>query len=140
MAKQLETAIRKLPPRKTSFQKSKPKTWPHHLRLLRAVDGVLETDISLVMKWYCAHIGEEFVPLACSGESFRKKFPNLLRACSKDKISAVTEITQEARDVAERLYMLGWPKGSRVQVLGAVQASLTAYYAWRKRLHALHLR
>lgn len=136
----LEKAVRRLPQRKTGINGAKPSTWIEHLRLLRVKDKIPQKDISRVMEWYTAHIGEEFVPMAFSGEAFRKKWEALERACDRDKIMAVTEITPQAIAVADRLKMLGWPKGSAKTLPGATQACLTAYAAWSARRTAFTAR
>ena len=49
-------------------------TWAEAFRKLRVVDQVDEARLSNVLKWYCAHIGGEFIPQAYSADGFRKKF------------------------------------------------------------------
>ncbi len=131
-ATKLEVAVRKLPPRRTGILKTKPSTWPHHLKLLRVKDKISESDIARVMQWYCVRIGEEFVPEAFSGESFRKKFTALERAADRDKTAPVV-ITPQAVAIASRVTGLGWPKGSEKSIPGAAQVCLTAYLTWTTR-------
>lgn len=110
-------------------RRAKVSQWADYIRKLRTTDKVEEARIRRVMDWYHKAIGEEFVPQAFSGEAFRNKFERLEAACKRDILSTTT-VTQDARDIAARLAMLGWPKGTGEAVPAATQACLDAYGAW----------
>jgi len=132
IATKLFHAIKKLPPRTTKVGRAKPAAWAKHIRLLRTIDEVDETTIEKVMDWYTHHIGEEFVPEAYAGESFRKKFAAIERQYGRDLKSAI-EVSPEAATLAERLATLAWPMGSGESVPAATQACLTAYTTWVRK-------
>lgn len=131
-AKALEAAVRKLPPRRTFIATARPSTWPPHIQALRLKDQIPEEDITTGLKWYAAHIGEEYTPHAYSGLAFRQKWPKIWAAASKEATATVT-VTPQATKIAERVVGLGWPKGSVENLPGFVQLCLSAYTAWAQR-------
>ena len=130
----LEKAVRRLPPRKTGISKARPITWINHIHSLRTKDGIEEQEIKSTLEWYCHHIGEEYVPEAFSGESFRKKYPAIRRQFKRIHLVPV-EITKEARELAADLEALSWPPAAAACLLEAVQQSLCAYGSWRSGLN-----
>lgn len=111
------------------LKRARPTAWADHIRLLREQDGVAEHRIDRVLGWYATHVGEEFVPEAYAGESFRKKFFAIERQMERDVV-ATTEPGQHAKQIASRLAGMGWPKGAGTAVPAAAQACLDAYGAW----------
>lgn len=128
-AKYLEKAVRKLPPRKTGITNTRPSSWANHIRKLRILDNIKEEEIKRTLKWYALHIGEEFVPEAFSGGSFRKKYSAIRRQYEKE-ISLLTEITKESLQIVEYLNTLSWPTKAAKALPTAVQFSLTSYENW----------
>lgn len=113
--------------------------WARNFKLLRTQDATTEKRITEVLDWYTKHMGEEFVPQAFAGESFRKKFHAIERQCGRnvaENITTAGNVTEEAIMVAKRLSALRWPAGSEQHLVGAVQASLTAYEEWLVQLRA----
>jgi hypothetical protein len=110
-------------------RRARISSWANHIRLLRTTDKVSERRIERVLGWYVAHMGEEFIPEAYAGESFRKKFFAIEKAHGRDITTAV-QVGPEAAVVAGRLAGMGWPKGSAEAVPAATQACFTAYEQW----------
>jgi hypothetical protein len=128
-AAHLEKAVRKLPPRKTGITNAKPTLWARHILLLRTKDNIGEQEIKRTLKWYCQHIGEEYVPEAFSGEAFRKKYPAIVRQCEKANMEPI-KISQEARELVKDLSTLSWPAPALESLPAAIQMSLTAFDKW----------
>lgn len=106
--------------------------WRVHFRRLRQQDEIPKERIQTVLGWYCGHIGEEFVPLAYSADSFRSKFIRIEQAMKRE-FGDVT-VSPTARKIVERLEQLSWPKGSKSQLPKVVQLSLEGYRSFRKSL------
>jgi len=124
-----EACQRHLGPTHPLLKRARIASWANHLRRLRTVDNVDEHCIEQTMGWYAEHIGQDFVPEAYAGESFRKKFFAIERQCGRD-ITGTVEVSTEATAIAQRLAGMGWPKGSGEAVPAAVQVCLDAYNAW----------
>jgi len=124
MAYLLEKAVRTLPPRTTGIASARTKAWPEQFRILRKSQN--EDAIRRTMSWYTTNIGKRFVPLAFSGESFRKKFVAIQRAANRD-VSNVADVGKAAKVVAERLNALNWPNGSAASIPSCVQHTMDAY-------------
>src|SRR5690349_18182499 len=75
----LANAIQKYQPHKRKFQLAK---WKDEFSKL--TNEVSQETISRILDWYISHIGEEFVPEAFSGKSFRIKFHQLLKLANED--------------------------------------------------------
>ena len=124
----LEKAIRTLPARHTGITQTRPSTWASHIHAIHTKDNYTEEEIRRAMAWYTAHIGEEFVPRAYSGASFRKKFPAIL-----DRAEAGLdgiEIGPVAVGIIEHLEIRAWPPACQKELPAAVQVSVTAYHDW----------
>lgn len=135
-AHQLHTATKKfLGPSHPSVARSRPSVWATHFLRLRHLDEIPAARIQKVLDWYTTHLGQEFIPEAYSGETFRKKFLAIEKAMGRDAIGTVT-VSPEAKKVTERLAMLGWPKGSIETVPQAVQVCLEGYRGWVTRFKA----
>ena len=122
-AETLLAAFRKknihLCPRKPDLRK-----WSAEFRTLRQSG----TDARPVLKWYCAHIGEQFVPDVRSASGFRKRFFALERAMKNAPDAPKIKIDDEVKEfVDERLSDVEWPKGSYHKLYAAVQESWDAH-------------
>jgi len=107
---------------------AKTAMWANHFRLLRTADEIPENVIKAVLVWYAENIGREFVPEVFSGESFRRKFRVLLRQSGCSVV--VTELSQGALNIANRLSELSWPCGSKEHLPVVVQECLINYKQW----------
>ena len=112
--------------------KARVNQWAGHIEKLTTQDKIPATQVADVLAWYVDHIGQQYVPQAFAGESFRKKFP--LIAFQADKDPAGVEVSPAANLVVESLRMGNWPKGSAAQLPAAVQTSMDRYAVWRKRV------
>jgi hypothetical protein len=91
MAQQLASTITALP-RKIP-KTAKPKMWPSAFRLLHTKDEIPTDEIRTVLDWYCKTLEEggdlitngnpEYIPIAYSGLTFRKKWDQLQAAWSR---------------------------------------------------------
>ncbi len=57
--------------------------WAKSLSLLEKMDGISVERIDKVLDWYGDHYGEDFVPVAESGQTLREKFLRLETAMAK---------------------------------------------------------
>lgn len=62
----------------------KTKAWAMEMQKLSTRDGIDFPRARKVMKWYSHHVGEQYVPVAESGDTFRKKFLRLEDAMRRD--------------------------------------------------------
>lgn len=134
-AQTLLDATRKyLGPTHPNVKRAKVLSWAHQFCHLRKIDEVPKHKIDKVLGWYVRHMGEEFVPQAFSGETFRRKFHAISNARERDM--HVDVITPEAEAIAERLARLNWPKGAASLAPAAITLSLSNYHGWRRALVA----
>lgn len=57
--------------------------WPEIFRKLRQINKVSPERIKLALKWYAKNIGEQYVPVAHSAQSFREKFTRIEDAMNR---------------------------------------------------------
>lgn len=115
--------------------RGRPSAWAHQILLLRTLDEIPPDRIQKVLDWFARRMGAEFVPVAYNAEAFRKKFLAIEEAMARDVVGTTT-VSPEAGRIAERLAMLGWPKGSAEMVSQAVQVCLEGYRGWVTRFKA----
>lgn len=132
MAAKLKDAVKTQPARTTGITQARPSAWANHIRLLRTKDGHPEKDIATVMTWYAEHIGEEFVPQAYSGGSFRKKFPAMLWQAERHEEETVV-VGGGATKIAARFKGVGLG-GNADKLPGAIQITYNRYVVWRTDL------
>lgn len=109
--------------------------WAKQFTLLRI--GCAGADCSENLEWYCAHIGDQYVPQAWSAKSFRLKYPAIICAHERWlKKNPTVEITDHAKQVFGYIKRLNWPKGSAANLPAAIQLSLDNY---RKFIRPIHL-
>jgi len=103
----------------------------------------LETELGrkrvhTVLKWYRAHFGEEFVPVAYSAQAFADKFlrieESMKRSNKRDQIAEPIVPTEEETKVMQDLEILTWPKGAGATLPASVRESLSQYHSWEKVL------
>jgi len=70
-AQRLEKTIRE---KRKIFRKVDQKKWAQHFCKLRMEYHLKKSRVTSVLKWYIAHFGEEFVPVAYSAKTFCDKF------------------------------------------------------------------
>lgn len=58
--------------------------WASEFKKLETLDGVPIERQKIVLEWYSSSIGGEYIPVAHSGASFRKKFSNLEAAIKRE--------------------------------------------------------
>lgn len=131
----LEAVKKKMGTSHPYVTKARLSSWAIKLSRLRTLDKIPDKAIQKTMDWYTRHLGEEFVPEAYSGETFRKKFPAIQAAMERDKVGSV-EVTPQAEAIFSRIGGLAWPKGSARMVPGVIQACLEGYTTWLKRFKA----
>lgn len=131
MATALLTSCRKLlGPSHMICRRAKMRTWAHHIALLRTMDNAAEEEIAAVMEWYAENMGGPYVPEAYSGETFRKKYPAILKQ-AKRALPVVNDVSEEASSVASRLATLEWPNCAKDTLPVVVHVGLARYTAWR---------
>lgn len=59
-------------------------SWAKSFELLSKIEGVANERIENALSWYADHIGEAYVPVVESGDSFRKKFLSIEAAMQRD--------------------------------------------------------
>lgn len=113
------------------------KKWANEFRILRQELEDGKNRIRQALHFYKLHVGEKGVPKIDGPPSFRRCF-NWLEDVMKRYQGAErpTEITPEAKAIAQRLHGKHWPKGSREQVALAVQVSLDRLAKFRKQVSA----
>lgn len=105
----------------------------YHLRCM-----ILDSEIEVVLEWYCANIGGEFVPWAHSAKSFRDDFPRI-----KDQMEMQRRINPaplEVTETAKRILtdVQDWFSGQNaVRLPQAVQKSLDGAKSFFLRLQEL---
>lgn len=116
------------------------KQWANQFRLLRQDVG--KGVIQPILQWYCDHAGERGVPQAWSASSFRKKFDQIRngmgRTFSKPEETVHKEYHKHTLSIYEELKHYSWPKGTKTQLLDAIQDSVLEYEAFRKGLFSLN--
>lgn len=133
VASKLLEAVKTQPPRKTWIGSARPTTWAKHITTLRTKDGATEEQITTAIEWYATRIGEEFVPVAYSGESFRKKFAAIYRQAEKAKDENTTP-GKDALAIAARFKGAGWLNGSAQKLPSAIQVNIDRYKEWRAQI------
>lgn len=78
--------------------------WADHFRMLRDVDGIEDKTVAKVLAWYCAHLGEQYVPQAYSAQSFRTKFAPIQSAADRRPDAATVVVVDRVRAEARRLH------------------------------------
>lgn len=128
----LANAVRKSTPRCSPISIAK---WSVQFALLRNTDGIPQGQIGEVLDWYVDHIGEHRIPMALSAKAFRAKFPYIeLAKKIWDQRNPSVQISQTAREIADRLGRRYWPKGSKGQLPVVCQQSLDNYKAFAQRV------
>lgn len=61
----------------------KISSWSKSFEQLSRIEGVANERIENALSWYAEHIGEEYVPVVESGDSFRKKFLSIENAMKR---------------------------------------------------------
>lgn len=127
------------------------KTLLHHRKMMRRpnpkswakIFTTLETQLGRkrvhgVLKWYRAHLGEEFVPVAYSAQAFADKFLRIEESMKRTnkRYQAAEPIvpTEEETKVMQDLEILTWPKGAGATLPASVRESLAQYHSWEKVL------
>lgn len=113
-------------------------TWAEAIRLLRTHDKVPPERIKAVLLWYVDHLGGERLPMAYSGDAFRRKFTMIeaAMAIAADRPPNPNEVRPE---VAAQIKLMGlhWPPNTRADEAGpCLQKSVDAYKDFRTRLVA----
>lgn len=80
-AERLADMVRKR--KNVKIDNRKITAWAKSLSLLEKIDGVSVERIDKVLDWYEGHYGEDFVPIAESGQTLREKFLRLETAMAK---------------------------------------------------------
>ena len=99
--------------------------------------------VKQVLKWYCDHISDTYVPAAYSAKTFYDKFLQIEDAMRRDQPQEKKQtvlITKTGKDVTEWLRRFQWPKGSASDLLVTVQESLDEYEEFlqlRRQVNAL---
>lgn len=70
--------------------------WEATIRNLLDKITMPEEDFYKSLEWYCEHIGEEFVPVACSAKSFSKKFEQIYNAWERREMRRPAEESEHA--------------------------------------------
>lgn len=110
--------------------------WAKAFSKLREINKLPESLIQEVLDWYCLHFGEDYVPNAQSGKTFRAKFHPIQDAMARQsKENRTIKISQEAANLASRLLNKNWPKCTKEDIQETVQSSLDAYRDFIKSLH-----
>lgn len=112
------------------------KQWAEEMRMLR--ETLDNSDrLSQVLEWYARNVGGEFIPVAYSAETFRKKFAQIEAAMRRDPDREVELTSREATMVDQvwnELAHCPWPKGSRKTLRQSISRSVVAFNACRKLL------
>lgn len=104
-------------------------------KLRKEVDD--KSRVMKVLRWYCLHLGDKYIPVALSGEGFRSKFLQIELAMKRQDGDDV-QVTPEASKITKELITRRtWPKESSKQLPQAVQVSLDNYTAFREALTRL---
>jgi hypothetical protein len=124
-AKKLRKALEKSPVFLTPFRLS---GWAKEFRMLeKALDGD-RGRLDGVLDWYVLNIKKPFVPEAYSAKSFRAKFQKISDARARDsEICTSVDISDDATKIFTSVSKLGWPKGTKAELLPAIQKSLDNY-------------
>lgn len=110
------------------------KSWAQEFRRLHD-EEVNETYSGEVLDWFCAHIGQEYVPQTWSAKSFRLEFSKVEAAMERDrKRNPVVTVSANATKIVNRIKHLHWPKGSATQLPIVVQLSIDKIQKFRKHL------
>lgn len=99
------------------------KKWADDFRKLRGELDDGENRIRQALDWYENNIGKEYVPIADSAMSFRKKFDRieeLSQAAVKKEVVVSEYARRKARELATKYT---WPKGSAFMLPQVVQMS-----------------
>jgi hypothetical protein len=110
------------------------RSWGQWLALLLKEYGTERVD--KVLDWYCAHVGQQYVPVSYSARSFRDKFLRIEEAAARDAAkNPSVEVSTQARAIVTRLTAhTDWPSPAKEELPTAVQLSLDSYTAFRNRL------
>lgn len=109
--------------------------WARQFRLLRQSVREDIARIKEVLDWYCLHIGHDMVPHAQSASTFRAKYGNIEAARNRDQVRRPTvHVSKKAKQLADSLSRMIWPKGSEELLPSVVQLSLDAVVAFRHKL------
>lgn len=71
-----------------NITQQKIHSWAKSIKQLHSIEGVSFVRIKNALNWYEQHIGEEFVPVIESGDSFRKKFVKLENALQRESFKS----------------------------------------------------
>jgi hypothetical protein len=105
--------------------------WGHHFKALLKQN--YKAEVERVLKWYVAHVGEEFVPEAYSGSAFRKKFKQIQK--QSKKVSASTVVVGEvAKGIAGRLAKKDWMGLSKDCLAVIVQQSMDNHVLFARKV------
>lgn len=84
-----------------------PQSWPNQFRLLCEKDQAAIASVHSVLDWYQDAVGQEYIPAAYSGATFRKKFNQLLDAMGRAKHQVdqgdVHQVTQSQMEMIEKV-------------------------------------
>lgn len=129
--KHLETALRK---RHLISGTPDLIKWRSEFTTLRAT--IPEARIKSVLKWYCAHIGEEFVPRICAARTFCKRFQSVEEAMKRSGVVPKLELSPHGRYVFKTIMAeFNWPC-DHDKLAYCVQASVIAFRKFGKKLLA----
>jgi len=112
------------------------KKWSNEFRILRKTNK--KAIIKSVLKWYCDKARQKYVSVALSAGSFRRKFDNLKHQSENQFTSSSPKEHKEYDTITKALYdelkHLHWPKGTKTQLLDAIQDSVLEYDLFWKAL------
>ena len=123
-----------------------PSKWIGGFRRLLQTDGIKLERVKKVLDWYLANFGGKYIPQAFSAAAFRYKFMQIESAMNRDshdnevkeeKIIEKMDISPMGRRIVDRISHGIWPRGSRRQLPGVVQASLDEYHGFLDRRNTL---
>jgi len=112
------------------------RNWSNEFRILRKTNK--KAIIKSVLKWYCDHAGQKYISVALSAGSFRRKFDNIKHQSENHvtptSVKKHTEYDQATTSLYNELRHLHWPKGTKTQLMDAIQDSVLEYGVFWKAL------
>jgi len=96
------------------------------LEFAKLNNKVETSHIQQVLDWYCSNIGKPYIPIALSGEKFRRNFDRIEAAMNKSG-TKVLEITKEVQSIVTKLSNIKWSYKHLVELPNACQISSDNY-------------